>query len=297
MFVPAGAVPALVTPLDPHGELLEDGLRALLDHVIAGGVHGVFVLGSSGEIYGLDDRQKRRVVEITVEHVAGRVPVYAGASEITTRDCVRTARMVAEVGGVSALSVLTPYFMTPTQHELLTHYTEVAAATDLPVVLYTNPGRTGVDLDVETVLQLAKVETIVGIKDSSGNPDLLRRFLTERPAGFAVLVGRDNMILEGLREGADGAIASTANVAPALVAGIYEAYRAGDLERAARLQAALSPLRAIVDRATFPVVLKEGLRLVGVDAGVCLAPARDIDEQVRAELAVVVADALAATTD
>lgn len=165
------------------------------------------------------------------------------------------------------------------------------------MVLYTNPGRTGVDLDVETVLRLAKVETIVGIKDSSGNPDLLRRFLTERPAGFAVLVGRDNMILEGLREGADGAIASTANVAPALVAGIYEAYRAGDLERAARLQAALSPLRAIVDRATFPVVLKEGLRLVGVDAGVCLAPARDIDEQVRAELAVVVADALAATTD
>ncbi|RMI08798.1 dihydrodipicolinate synthase family protein [Cellulomonas triticagri] len=295
MFTPTGVVPALVTPLDPQGELREDGLRALLDHVIAGGVHGVFVLGSSGEIYGLDDRQKRRVVEIAVEHVAGRVPVYAGASEITTRDCVRTARMVAEVGGVSALSVLTPYFVTPTQRELVAHYTAVAAATDLPVVLYTNPGRTRVDLDVETVLELAAVDTVVGIKDSSGDPDLLHRFLTERPDGFTVLVGRDTLILEGLREGADGAIASTANIAPALVTGIYEAHRAGDLDRAARLQAALSPLRAIVDRATFPVVLKEGLRLAGVDAGVCLAPARDIDEQVLAELAVVVADALAAT--
>jgi 4-hydroxy-tetrahydrodipicolinate synthase len=297
MFAPAGAVPALVTPLDRHGELLEDGLRALLDHVIAGGVHGVFVLGSSGEIYGLDHVQKRRVVEITVEHVAGRVPVYAGASEINTRDCVRTARMVVEVGGVSALSVLTPYFVTPTQHELVTHYTQIAASTELPVVLYTNPGRTRVDLDVETVLELAQIDTVVGIKDSSGDADLLRRFLAERPDGFAVLVGRDTLILEGLRQGADGAIASTANIAPALVTGIYEAFRAGDLDRAARLQAALSPLRAIVDRATFPVVLKEGLRLAGVDAGVSLAPARDIDEQVLAELAVVVADALAATTD
>ncbi len=295
MFTPTGVVPALVTPLDPDGELLEDGLRSLLDHVIAGGVHGVFVLGSSGEIYGLDDRQKRRVVELTVEHVAGRVPVYAGASEITTRDCVRTARMVAEVGGVSALSVLTPYFVTPTQHELVTHYTRVAAATDLPLVLYTNPGRTRVDLDVPTVLSLAALDTVVGIKDSSGDRDLLHRLLTERPDDFAVLVGRDTLILDGLRQGAEGAIASTANIAPALATGIYEAFRAGDLDRAAHLQGALSPLRAIVDRATFPVVLKEGLRLAGVDAGVCLAPARDIDEQVLAELAVVVADALAAT--
>ena len=171
MFTPMGAIPALVTPLDPDGELLEDALRHVLDHVVDNGVHGVFVLGSSGEIYGLSDAQKRRVVEITVEHVAGRVPVYAGASEITTRDCIATARMVAAVGGVSALSVLTPYFMTPTQSELITHYTRIAESTDLPVILYTNPGRTQVDLDVETVLTLAEVPGIIGLKDSSGNLD------------------------------------------------------------------------------------------------------------------------------
>ena len=295
MFRPHGVIPALVTPLDPDGSILEDGLRALLDHVVDGGVHGVFVLGSSGEIYGLDDQQKRRVVEITVEHVAGRVPVYAGASEITTRDCVRTARMVGEVGGVAALSVLTPYFMTPTQRELVTHYTQIAAATDLPVILYTNPGRTQVHLDVETVLELADVDTIIGIKDSSGDPDLLARYLAGRPDDFAVLVGRDTLILEGLRGGADGAIASTANIAPALVAGIYDAFTTGDLERAERLQAALSPLRSIVDRATFPVILKEGLRLAGVDAGVPLAPARDLSDEVAAELALVVSAALVAT--
>lgn len=293
MFRPYGVIPALVTPLDREGELLEQGLRDVLDHVIAGGVHGVFVLGSSGEIYGLHDDQKRRVVEITVEHVAGRVPVYAGASEITTRDCIRTARMVAEVGGVSALSVLTPYFMTPTQPELIEHYRAIAAATDLPVILYNNPGKTHVNLSVPTVVTLAGLDTIVGIKDSSGNLALTAGYIDETPDDFSVLVGSDALIYAGLCHGADGAIASTGNMAPALVAGIYDAYRAGDLARSLELQRRLTPLRRLVDKATFPVVLKEGLRAAGVEAGWCFAPARDLAEEHRVELARVVADLLA----
>ncbi len=293
MFRPYGVIPAMVTPLDREGELLEQSLRQVLDHVIAGGVHGVFVLGSSGEIYGLHDDQKRRVVEITVEHVAGRVPVYAGASEITTRDCIRTARMVADVGGVSALSVLTPYFMTPTQPELIEHYRAIAAATDLPVILYNNPGKTHVNLTVPTVVALAGVDTIVGIKDTSGSLALTSGFIDETPDDFSVLVGSDALIYAGLCHGADGAIASTGNIAPALVAGIYDAYRAGDLARALELQRRLTPLRRLVDKATFPVVLKEGLRAAGVEAGWCFAPARDLSEEHRLELARVVADVLA----
>jgi 4-hydroxy-tetrahydrodipicolinate synthase len=290
MFKPQGIVPALVTPLSRDGELLEDGLRSLLDHVIDGGVHGVFVLGSSGEIYGLDDAQKRRVVEITVEHVNDRVPVYAGASEITTRDCIRTARMVAEVGGVSALSVLTPYFMTPTQSELVEHYTAIAAATDIPVVLYSNPGRTQVPITVATAKQLAKIDTIVGIKDSSGDFTLSSDYIRETPDDFAVLLGRDTLIFAGLCHGADGAIASTGNIVPKLVVGIYEAFRAGDTVKALELQNRLTPLRNLVDVATFPVVLKEGLRAAGIDAGYCLAPARSLDERYRAELTRVVTE-------
>ena len=289
MFSPKGAIPALVTPLDSSGELLEDALRHVLDHVIGNGVHGVFVLGSSGEIYGLSDAQKRRVVEITVEHVAGRVPVYAGASEITTRDCIATARMVAEVGGVSALSVLTPYFMTPTQSELITHYTRIAESTDLPVILYTNPGRTQVDLDVDTVLTLAQVPGIIGLKDSSGDLDAVRAILARRPAGFSVLMGRDTLIYDALAAGADGAIASTGNVVPRLVAGIYDAFVAGDLDLARARQERLTPLRDLLDKATFPVVLKEGLRFAGVDAGVCFAPASELLEPYRTQLAEVVA--------
>lgn len=294
-FRPHGAIPALVTPLDQNGELLEDGLRAVVDHVINGGVHGVFVLGSSGEIYGLDARQKRRVVEIAVEHVGGRVPVYAGASEITTRDCIATAAMAAEVGGVAALSVLTPYFMTPTQAELLDHYRAIAAASELPVLLYTNPAKTQVHLEVDTVAALAQEPGIIGVKDSAGDPALLPAYIEATPDDFAVLCGRDTLIHEALIAGADGAIASTANLVPHVVAGIYDAHVAGDHEAAERLQRALGPVRRMLDAATFPVVLKEGLRLLGVDAGVCFAPARRLPDGLEAELADVLA-ALTPTT-
>lgn len=293
MFTPHGVIPALITPLDAEGELLEEALRKLLDYVIEGGVHGVFVLGTSGEIYGLSTLQKRRVLEITVEQVAGRVPIYAGASEITTRDCIATAKMAAHIGGISALSVLTPYMLVPTQKELVDHYRAIAAATDLPVILYSNPGRTKVPVTVHTAVELAAVDTIIGIKDSSGDFTLLTDYLRETPDDFSVLVGRDTLIYGALCEGAAGAIASTANVAPHLVSSIYEAYQSGDLQRARTLQNLLTPLRNLVDKATFPVILKESLRYLGIDVGYCFKPAGGITPDVRRELEAVVTEATA----
>ena len=290
MFTPKGVIPALVTPLDSDGELMEDALRNVIDFTIAGGVHGIFILGSSGELYGLDDAQKRRVVEISAEHIDGRVPLYAGASEITTRDCIKTARMVEAIGGVSALSVLTPYFMTPTQSELIEHFTAIAASTDLPVLLYGNEGKTHVKITAETSLALRAVDNIIGIKDSSGDMSLMIDYLAAAPAGFSVLAGRDTLIYAGLCHGAAGAIASTANIAPRLVSEIYNSFVAGDHHRSLELQFALAPLRRALDAATFPVVLKEGLRLAGIDAGYCLAPARDLSIEKRKELAGVIAD-------
>jgi 4-hydroxy-tetrahydrodipicolinate synthase len=287
MTAPWGAIPALVTPLDRGGELMEQGLRDVIDFTIAGGVHGLFVLGSSGEIYGLTDDQKQRVVEITVEHTAGRVPVYAGASEITTRDCIKTARMVEAVGGVTALSVLTPYFLTPTQSELIQHFTDIARATELPIMLYENPGRTHVTISAETCQTLSRVDGIIGIKDSSGDLSQMLNYLNVTDADFTVLTGRDTLIYAGMCIGAKGAIASTANLAPRLVAEIYNAYVAGDHARALELQFQLSPLRAWIEKATFPVVLKEGLRLLGVDVGVALAPAGDLTAEQRRDLQTV----------
>lgn len=289
-FRATGVIPAMVTPLTEDGDLMEQALRDLLDYVIGGGVHAVFVLGSSGEIFGLSDEQKRRVIEVTVEHTAGRVPIYAGASEITTRDCIKTVHMVQEVGGVAAFSVLTPYFLTPNQRELVTHFKDVAAESDLPVLLYNNPGKTMVPISLAATLELAQVPNIVGIKDSSGNLSITADFIRETPDEFTVLVGKDTLIYPALAMGADGAIAGTANVAPALVSQIYNAFVAGDHERSLALQNRLTPFRHLVDRATFPVVLKEGARLAGVDVGYCLAPAREVPDALRSELTSVIAD-------
>jgi len=291
MFKPNGVIPALVTPLDKSGNLMEDALRKVIDYTILGGVHGLFILGSSGEIYGLTNEQKRRVVEITVEHTAGRVPVYCGASEITTRDCIQTAKMVEEVGGVSALSVLTPYFMTPTQSELKDHFTAIAKSTNLPIILYGNEGRTQVKIDVNTCAELSKVDNIIGIKDSSGDLTKLAEYLrvTDRET-FSVLAGRDTLIYAGLCHGGTGAIASTANIAPKLVADIYNTFVAGDYKKSLELQFKLAPLRLAVDKATFPVVLKEGLRMVGVDVGYAFAPAAEMSPDSRKILEDVLKD-------
>ena len=293
MFTPRGVIPALVTPLTREGDLLEQGLRDVIDFTIAAGVHGVFVLGSAGEFYGLSRQTRRRVIEIAVEHTAGRVPVYAGASEITTRNAVEAARTAQEVGGVTALSVLTPYFMAPTQSELVRHFTAIAASTELPIILYTNPARAHVELTLETIVALSEVDNIIGLKDSAADLAFTRRVVEETPEDFSVLIGRDNLILDALRAGAAGAIASTANIAPAISVGIYSAFVAGDLDEARRRQEELVPLRSLLDKATFPVVLKEGLRMAGVEAGYCLQPASELTEPYRTRLAEYVAEHVA----
>jgi 4-hydroxy-tetrahydrodipicolinate synthase len=291
MFKPKGVIPALVTPLDKNGNLMEDALRKVIDYTISGGVHGLFILGSSGEIYGLTAEQKRRVVEVTVDHTAGRVPVYCGASEITTRDCIQTAQMVEEVGGVAALSVLTPYFMSPTQSELADHFKAIAKSTNLPIILYGNEARTQVKIEVKTCEELSKVDNIIGIKDSSGDMTRMAEYLrvTDRET-FSVLAGRDTLIYAGLCHGGSGAIASTGNIAPKLVSEIYNTFAAGDLQKSLELQLKLAPLRLAVDKATFPVVLKEGLRMVGIDVGYAFAPAAEMSPESRELLANVLKD-------
>ncbi len=287
MFKPYGIIPALVTPLDENGKLKEDALRKVIDYTIAGGVHGVFVLGSTGEIYGLDFEQKKRAIQITVEHTAGRVPVYAGASEITTRDCIRLAKLAEDIG-VQALSVLTPYFISPSKNELKEHYRKIAASTKLPVILYGNNDRTNVNIPPDLAEELSHVENIVGIKDSSGDMTQMGEYIRRtNPDEFHVIAGRDTMILANLAYGGHGAIAATANVAPAIVSTIYNTFQEGNLEKAREYQFKLAPLRIAFGLGSFPVVMKEALRLVGIDAGVTLAPVGPISEENRAKLAEV----------
>ncbi len=278
-----GIIPAMVTPLDDQEELNETALRHLVNYLIEAGVHGLFPVGSQGEFYALSPDEKRRVWEIVVEEAAGRVPVCAGTGAITTRQVIELNKL-AEGAGVDAVSVLTPYFIQPTETELYDHFVAVAEATSLPVLLYNNPGRTGVGLSVGLVARLGEHPNIVGIKDSSGDLTLTIEMIRQTGDDFTVLMGRDSLIFAGLQHGIKGAIAATANVAPGLVVEIYEAFQDGDLARALAAQEKLLPLRNAFGLGSFPVVVKDAMNMIGVPAGPARRPLQSLRGDARDKL-------------
>ncbi len=281
----AGIIPALATPLLPSGDIAVDeaGLRRLVDYLVRGGVHGLFATGSQGESFSLTADEKRRVWEIVVDEARGRVPVYAGTGDITTRESIRLTQ-TAEKVGVDAVSVITPSFISPSRDELIEHYRQIAASTHLPVLLYTNPARTGINLAPGMVAQLAKTENIVGIKDSSGDLTQATEYLRLCGSGFAVLVGRDTLIYALLQCGGQGAIAASATVAPRIAADIYDSFVAGDFGKAKAAQQRLAPLRMAFELGTLPVVIKEALALLGLCSARAIAPVGPLSEEKRKEL-------------
>jgi 4-hydroxy-tetrahydrodipicolinate synthase len=283
-FVPKGILPAVVTPFSENEHINEKALRALIDYLVDNGVHGLFVVGSQGEFFSLSRQEKKSVMEITVDQAAGRVPVYAGTGAVTTREVIELNE-IAEKAGVDAVSVITPYFIKPSQDELYEHYKAIAKATKLPILLYGNPARTGVTLSVALVERLADIDNIVGIKDSSGDMTLTDEYIRSTlDKEFYVLAGRDTLILATLMYGGYGSIAASANVAPKLVASIYDYFVKGDIESAKQAQRALAPLRIAFDLGTFPVVIKEALKIIGIDAGPARAPIGDLSQEKKKEL-------------
>ena len=286
---PQGIIPAMVTPFHPDESLNEDALRHLTRHLIEGGAHGLFPTGSQGEFYALTPEERAKVWAIVLNETAERVPVYAGTGAPTTRSVIQMNEMAERVG-VDAVSVITPYFISPTDDELYRHYVAIADATALPVILYSNPGRTGgLQLSTDLVTKLSSHENIVGIKDSSGDLTQTMAYIEATEKDFAVLLGRDTLIYAGLIHGAKGAITATANVDPALVVEIYEAFAAGDLDRALDAQQRLAPLRRAFGLGTFPVVVKEALTMIGIPAGPARAPVGSLAPDQRTELEQVIA--------
>ena len=282
-FEPKGIIPAMVTPLTSDGKINVPSLRKLTDYLIEGGVHGVFPVGSQGEFYALTFEEKKKVIEVVVEETKGRVPVYAGTGAVTTREAVALTQM-AEAAGAAAVSVITPYFIHPNDAELLEFYTTIAKSTRLPVLLYNNPARTGVNISADFVVRASRVDNIVGVKDSSGDMTLMAEYIRRTEGKFSVLAGRDTLIHAVLCYGGKGGIAACANVAPKLMVEIYEAFMAGDRKRSLEAQFRLAPLRLAFDLGTFPVVIKEALTLIGIDAGPGIAPVGGMKPEAKAEL-------------
>lgn len=263
-----GVIPPIITPVDVNENVDKQALERVIEHVIDGGVHGVFVLGSNGEFYAFDFENQKKAIEITVNHINGRVPVYAGASAITTKECIKLAKM-AEAAGADALTVLTPMFIQPNEKEMYDHFTAIAKSTNLPMLLYNNPGKTSNNISVSLLEKLARIDNIVGIKNTSF--DFVKTVEYIRVAkdipNFKVLSGSDYLIYGTLAYGGAGCVAGTANVAPGLVVDIYEKYMAGNLQGSLDAQNKLIPLRNTYNYGSFPVVMKDCLNLMGIRVG------------------------------
>lgn len=283
MITPAGIIPALITPFTEQQQLDENALRRTVSRVIADGVHGLFALGTNGEFFTLTHEEKLNIVRIVVDEAAGRVPVFAGTGGIGTEETIRLTREMEHVG-IAAVSVITPFFLSFTQAELERHYRRLAAATSLPMLLYNIPGRTGNHLQPATVARLAEEPNIVGIKDSSGNFDVILQYIERTAPPFSVLSGTDLLILPSLLAGGRGAVASTANFIPRTVAAIYEHWKQGDMEAAWEAQRLLRPICDAFELGTLPSVLKEALHMAGFPSGPPRDPVERLNERGRQQL-------------
>ena len=199
-----GIIPPILTPMNSDESVNLDVLREQIERMIEGGVHGLFPFGTNGEGYILSEKEKIEVLEVTIDQVNGRVPVYAGTGCISTADTIRMSKKAQELGA-DVLSIITPSFALASQKELYNHYAEVAKHVDIPIVLYNIPARTGNKLLPETVAKLAKdVDVIMGAKDSSGDWDNLQAYINltrDLDKGFKVLSGNDSLILPCLKAG------------------------------------------------------------------------------------------------
>lgn len=291
-FMPKGIVVPIVTPITKDGKLNEKAYRGLIDYLADNGIHGVFPFGTTGEFYAFDEGFYKELLEITKDAVHGRMDIYAGANHITTAGAIRLAKMVEKIGGIDALSVLTPMFISQTQHEVYEYYKGIAAETSLPIIIYNNKPKTNVTVEPATVAKLAEIDNIVGVKDSTGDMTNTEEYLrlTRGVKNFHVMMGRDTLIFAALCYGATGAIASCANVAPRIAADIYDKFMLGDRDGALDAQFTFSTLRIATNMGTFPVVLKEALKMIGHDCGDCVKPIQPLSQEQREKLRKVLSE-------
>ena len=257
-----GCGTALLTPFTDSGEVDEGALRAFVDWQVAEGVHSVIPCGSTGEAVTLTPAEHRRVVEITVEVVAGRVPVIAGAGSNDTRKAIAMSKEVKAAGATHLLHV-SPMYNKPPQRGILAHFRAIADAVDLPIVVYNVPGRTASNIEAATTLELAEHPNIVAVKEASGNLDQITEIIRNAPGDFSVLSGDDGLTLEIMTRGGDGVISVTSNATPRLVAQLTELCAAGSFHQAQRIHERLSEWTAAAFVESNPIPAKAALALMG----------------------------------
>jgi 4-hydroxy-tetrahydrodipicolinate synthase len=257
-----GCGTALVTPFRADGAVDEPALRALVDWQIAEGIHYLVPCGSTGEAATMTPAEHRRVVEITVEQVRGRVPVMAGAGANDTQRAVAMSKEMKAAGATHLLHV-SPMYNRPPQRGIIEHFRAVAGATDLPVIVYNVPGRTGSNIEAKTSLALAQIPNIVAVKEASGNLGQIQDILRDRPPHFAVLSGDDPLTLAVMAAGGDGIISVISNATPRLMAQLVEKARDGDYAGARAIHEKLSPWMHAAFVESNPLPVKAALAMMG----------------------------------
>jgi 4-hydroxy-tetrahydrodipicolinate synthase len=266
-----GSLVALITPMRDDGSVDEKAYADFVDWQIKEGTNGLVPVGTTGESPTLSHAEHRRVVEIAIEVSAGRVPVIAGAGSNSTEEAIALTRHAKEAGADAAL-VVTPYYNKPTQEGMFLHYTAIADAVDLPIIIYNIPPRSVVDMSVETMARLAKHRNIVGVKDATAS--LVRPLHTRRACGdaFCQLSGEDHTALAFNAVGGSGCISVTANIAPRLCSQMQAAWFEGRVADAMAIQNRLVPLHDALFAETSPGPVKFAASLLGKTSERCRLP-------------------------
>jgi 4-hydroxy-tetrahydrodipicolinate synthase len=267
----AGCGTALITPFTASGEIDERALRGFVDWQIDEGIDFVVPCGSTGEAATLSIDEHRRVVEITVDQVRGRVAVVAGAGSNDTVKAIELSRLMREAGATHLLHT-SPMYNKPPQRGIVAHYTAIAEAIDLPIVIYNVPGRTGSNVEAATTLHLAWHPRIVSVKEASGNLPQITECIRRRPVGFTILSGDDELTLPILALGGDGLISVVSNVVPGLMSSLVRLAREGRIEEARHIHLRLLPWMRMAFIESHPLPVQAALSMMGMCENVLRSP-------------------------
>lgn len=269
--LPCGSIPALVTPMHEDGSIDWQSFRDIIDWHIQSGSGGLVIMGSTGESATVSVDEHCELIAVGVNHVRGRLPVIAGTGANCTRDAIELTRFAQKAGANAALSVV-PYYNKPTQHGLFAHFQAIAEAADIPLILYNVPGRTVTDLADETVLRLAQIPNIVGLKDATGDVARVAQLVRALPEGFALYSGDDATAAAAMLLGARGTISVTANAVPATMARLCAAACAADVATVRTIDSLLAPLHAAMSLEANPIPVKWALSRLGRTSPFCRLP-------------------------
>lgn len=266
-----GIFPALITPFTKKGEINEEKLRELIDFLIEKGIHGIVPVGTTGEFMYMRKKEKRKVYRIVIDQVNGKIPVITGAGASGTKEAIELAK-IAEDLGADAILVVSPFYLKPSDKGVYQHYHTLANKVGIPIVLYNIPQCTGYYISGEVIEDLAEIDNIVALKDSSGNLSYMLEVMNRVNGKIKIFVGYDEVVMPALSSGANGAILASANLIPEIWVKIYKKVKNGEIEEAAKIQRSIQKLARIITRKGGILAVKKALEMRGIKVGTARKP-------------------------